>query len=286
MNGLQETLLKLARVGTSQPWLPGRYVLAEWAAKRLTGNTGIVMGSLGSYSYEFDFQDLMQRQVWFGLYDQTEINLLKRLLKPGDTFFDVGANVGCYSFQASQFVGSSGHVYAFEPIPYNVGVIKRNLSRNHIQNITLVPAAVSQSNGTLTLYQADDSQANTGVASIIQTPRKSRAVTVPMISLDSYTQQQQIDRIDVMKMDIEGAEYEALQGMKALLSGKVKPKIICEFNRFLLDKRHLNAEEVFNYLQGFGYRFYNISSTGLTPVDADIEIHDVMNILCTTEPTS
>ena len=143
------TILKLARTFISRTRLPGRYILAEMAAKLFAPPTGVVEGELGGFRLTLDFSDSIQRQIYFGLYDQPETALLGRLLRPGDVFLDVGANVGYYSLIASQNVGLKGQVHAFEPIAKNVRTLTRTIAENGISNIFVNQVAVGAQAGSL-----------------------------------------------------------------------------------------------------------------------------------------
>lgn len=155
-----------------------------------------------------------------GLIERPLRRTLLSVLRPGMTFFDVGANIGYFSLLAAQQVGSTGRVVAFEPVPRNLEFLRRNLTLNPALNIiTVVPAAVSESRGETTLHLGW----HEGNASLLADARGTTtdAISVPTLPLDAYLEEQGIERVDVLKMDIEGAEIFALAGMaKGLEAGR------------------------------------------------------------------
>ncbi len=276
---MRAAVLRLTREIIGNNWLPGHYVLSEFITQIIGAKQQVMEGHIGSYRVEFDFRDLLQRQMWFNLYDVQEIALVKTLLKPGDVFLDAGANIGFYSLVASQLVGETGQVHAFEPIQANVDQFNTTIERNKINNIEVNQIALGAAPGFLTIYQGDDPIGNSGWASVVQTERKNRPREVAVTSLDTYLQQQNIQQVALIKLDIEGAEFAALQGCQAILSSDFRPAIILELNEFLLTPNGLTASQILRHIEAYGYRFQLIGRT-LVDIDPSFQLHGVMNILC------
>ncbi|HUV88134.1 MAG TPA: FkbM family methyltransferase [Anaerolineae bacterium] len=277
------TTLELARRFVSRSRLPGRYILAEVAAKLFAPPTGVVEANLGSYRVAFDFGDLIQRQVYFGLYDQAETELLRRILGSGDIFLDLGANVGYYSLIASQIVGPEGRVHAFEPIGQNARVLTRTIAENGISNITVNEVAVGAEAGSLDLFVPDGDIGNSGWASIVPSERRPRTITVEMVAIDDYLAAQSVDRVRLVKMDIEGGELNALRGMERLLRQADAPDLLCEVNPFLLEKLGLGAGSLGQLLDKRGYLLYEVGSSGLKAIDPHDEIVRQINVFGTKD---
>ncbi len=108
------------------PWRL-RYLVSIMLLKRLMPVGQVVDGYVGAYRMSLDLRDQIQREIYLGFYEPIHIRLMTMsyVLKLGDVFFDVGANVGYYSLLASQLVGKLGHVHAFEPIAGNVAVLEQ-----------------------------------------------------------------------------------------------------------------------------------------------------------------
>jgi FkbM family methyltransferase len=156
---------------------------------------------------------------------------------------------------------------------------------NNIKNIIINSVAVGDSQGTLTLYYPDEKWQNSGWASVIPTARKTNEITVDMMTIDSYVAEKNISNIRLIKMDIEGAEYAALSGMKNLLSAPNAPDLICEINPFLFTKMEKDSRLLTELLAGFGYSIYLTNKLQNGPVDPSSVINSMSNIFCTKTPS-
>jgi FkbM family methyltransferase len=154
-------------------------------------------------------------------YEPHVTGAIEHALKPGGVFLDIGANIGYYTLLAAARVGSGGKVIAFEPNPRNCELLGKSVELNRFANVTLHSYAVSDQAGSFG-FSADDSNGRltAGEQEIAQ-------FQVETVVLDQFLAQEK--RIDVIKMDIEGFEGKALQGMKQLIR-RHTPVIISEFN--------------------------------------------------------
>ena len=165
-----------------------------------------------------------------GLYELDTHRTLRRLLKPGHHFVDVGANIGYFTMLAARWVGPSGRVDALEPDPVNRQRLRDNLCANKLEDrVNLHCVAASTHAAEITLYHptAGTLQANHGMASMYQSlVPDSQGHRVPTARLDEL-----IDRVpNVIKMDVEGAELQAIEGASRLLAGPTPPALIIEHN--------------------------------------------------------
>jgi FkbM family methyltransferase len=148
---------------------------------------------------------------WFGSYELPKQKAFSQALKPGDVVYDLGANVGFYSLLASVLVGPQGKVCSFEPAPRNLLILRKHLALNGITNCKIYEAAVSDSRGFAKFDPSGDwSQGHL-------TAVTTNSFTVPTISLDDLVSSGELPPPQVIKCDIEGAEYAALQGALKLL---------------------------------------------------------------------
>lgn len=274
-------LLNLAQKTISKGNFPGRYVLAEYVSWLLGPANDVVDGRIGEYTVSFDFKDQLQRQMYFGLYDPPETQLLYRLLQPGDIFLDVGANVGYYTLVASQIVGPDGQVHAFEPIAQNTAALRETITQNNISNILVNEVAVGATPGSLQLYVGDREIGNSGWASIVSSQKRTKGLTVEKISLDRYLQAREITQVQLVKLDIEGSELQALQGMESLLSGPDAPSLLCEVNPYLLGKLNLSPRVLTTYLDERGYLLFEVDRSAIRPIAPEHEITRLVNLFCT-----
>lgn len=155
-----------------------------------------------------------------------EQHLLSRLLKPGATFYDIGANVGFYSTIAARLVGPHGYVYAFEPFGPSADLARKNARLNGFENVTVVEAALMNEQAIVRLqmgnrWESAHYRIGNGVA--------GNSVEVSAISLDWYILQTAARAPDIVLVDVEGAEIEALHGMLGTIKAH-RPIIMCEIH--------------------------------------------------------
>ncbi len=160
-------------------------------------------------------------------HEPDETALLKKQLKPGMTFIDLGANIGYFTVIAAQCVGAEGKVYAFEPDPTNHAYLNKNISLNRLQNIETVSKVVLNISGPAILYLDEGNfGGHTCAKENIQT-RVANQLQVNAVTLDDFAAEKNI-RVDFLKMDIQGSEGLALE--KAVETIRRFPvKIMMEF---------------------------------------------------------
>lgn len=200
------------------------------------------------------------RKIALRLFERNETCFLRDHIKEGDICFDIGANVGYYTNLFASRVGSLGRVIAVDPIPRNVLLIKLASSINNTDDcVTVVWGAVSDTNKKLAISSDHDSS-----YASIHTQADAQKNTVDGITLDSLYARSGFPRIDVLKMDIEGWEYRALQGMHGILSNqKVRPRLMMiELYTEHLQKYDSSITQICEYLQQFDYQANVLDSSG------------------------
>lgn len=146
-------------------------------------------------------------------------------IKPGDVVFDVGANIGSFSIYAAHM---GANVVSFEPDPYNLKYITKNIEINNLQNnITLYDAAVTDKIGSTKLSVND----NHACGSIINTEGTTESIEVKTITIDKVVEELNVDKINLFKIDVEGAEYIILPSISTENYKKIK-NMIGEFHLF------------------------------------------------------
>jgi len=187
-------------------------------------------------------------------YETHVTNVMRPLLKPGMVVVDIGANVGYYALLAASRIGKSGSVHAFEPNEADCALLTMSLAANGFQNVILHKVAVADFDGVV----GYDTGGSNGAIS--RDDPNSRQFQVQAVKLDSLLPDEK--RIDLLKMDIEGAEGLALAGMTQLIA-RHRPIIFTEFFPLALQRRsHLTAEEYLNCLRDFGYNLHVIHRVG------------------------
>lgn len=181
-------------------------------------------------------------------YEPYTVQLFKHAVKPGAIVLDIGANVGYFSLIAARRAGSRGKVFAFEPAPENFELLKRNIEFNDLFNITPVPKAVSNESrvATLTLGELSDQHSLFRPALVAATG----TVDVECVALDDF-----LDGItpDVIKMDIEGNELCALDGMRRTVARSDALAMIVELNPVCLREASANALDLVLKLRRLGF---------------------------------
>jgi FkbM family methyltransferase len=211
----------------------GIATLHEKARKRLVASQtftfegGEVIGWLepAHIKMRLNPSEWVQREiVKHGCYDGINIGKLLEFLPEGGVFFDIGSNIGAFSFNACR---KASIVYAFDATEETYNRFQKMIDENEIQNISLFLNAVHSVDGeTVKIYTRD--AANLGANSMFGTG--SVANTVQTITLDSFAKQQNLQRLDVIKIDIEGNELNAFKGATEVLA-RFRPVIFCEVNR-------------------------------------------------------
>ncbi len=154
-------------------------------------------------------------------YPVTE--LLKSVLRPGMSFLDVGANIGYYSIVAA---ARCARVYAFEPVPKLFEALQRNVDLNPDFKILPQQVALTRYTGPTAFFVVDD-PANQGLSSLNELP-EAVAITIQAQTLDDFVREQKLQHVDLMKVDVEGAEEQVFQGGTDVLGSDAAPDIIFE----------------------------------------------------------
>jgi FkbM family methyltransferase len=170
--------------------------------------------------------------------------------------FDVGANVGGYIALAAAVVGPAGHVYAFEPGPDNLAALHDRFAG--FLNVTVIEAAVSDRRGMATLFtdRRDPRRHSLAPANV---GKSGPAVTVPQVCLDDY--RPPLKRLDVLKVDAQGAELLILRGAERLIRS-FHPALILEIWPAGLKNLRASADEVLQHVRSLGYKLHRLSADG------------------------
>lgn len=219
-----------------------------------------------------DLRDEVQRQIWFyGTYEPIESYIFTRLLRPGMVVIDAGANVGQYSMLAAIGVGSTGSVHSFEPIPSNFARLREHIIDNHLSNVRPNQSALWCEETTLSLGMPSSMVNNAGAYSVRAGYDSASTFKVHAISLDAYAVEQKLSRVDLIKMDIEGAEPFALRGGLSLIK-KFKPLILMEINQEALHGAGSSTAALWEIVSALGYRVWRIGHSPETSgTVADLE---------------
>ncbi len=200
-----------------------------------------------------------------GAYEPDVTALFRAFLKPGMSVVDLGANIGFFTLLSATLVAPEGHVFAVEPNPRNVRLLETSRRENGFTNITVLQVAAGAEHGLLVL---NTSYSNGTTSSL---PDDAAAVlgsqTVPAVRIDALLPPER--RIDLIKIDVEGAEHTALLGCEATIR-RHRPLIISEFSPGLMPGiSGVQGTDYLDWLMGLGYGLSVISPDGPSPADSD-----------------
>lgn len=204
-------------------------------------------------------EDVGRQLYLFNNFEKDEVEFFKNSIKNGDVCFDVGANIGYFTLLFSKFNGGSD-VHIFEPIKSNIEMIEKSLAINSIKNVTINQTAVGNSDGNISFSISEDS----AFSSIHDTGRKplSEVIEVGVLKIDTYVNQNDIKRIDVLKIDVEGAEELVIMGAKNTLTDPNKRPRLVMIELYDLNLKGFNTSrvEIIRKMKEYGYSPFVISN--------------------------
>jgi FkbM family methyltransferase len=213
---------------------------------------------LGAAWFRCSPLDHISRDVYFtGRYEPQETAMLRDLLRPGMTFVDVGANWGYFTLLAAGCVGPAGRIVSLEPDPRLFPLLRANIARNGYTGVVARQVAASDRRGAASFAGFDDQSEQWGLSHLTGEAGEGmfKVVTCPV---DALLDELRIDSVDLLKMDIEGAEELALLGMKEGLARHRYQRILLEVHPGLLFERGRTVADVLEYLRAAGYRGWEI----------------------------
>ena len=215
---------------------------------------GSVKAVVNQANMRLDLGEAIQRGMFLGTYEPEQTEWFRQCLKPGDTMIDVGASFGYYTTLGSMLVGPSGKVFAFEPSPMPAKVIEETITASDIRNVRLIRAAVGRENGQVPLFLPTTRYLHS--PSIIESDRSFQPLSVPMIALDLFEGLRGVNKVKLVKIDVEGYEPNVLDGMEQLAkSGRIE-NIICEFNSGWLRRNSTTPEQLLERFLSLGYHVH------------------------------
>ena len=220
-----------------------------------------------------DCREYIQRNIYFlGYYEVRETRMVSRLLRPGDTFVDVGANIGWYTLLAANQIGPNGKVFAFEPSRVVFGHLMHNVRLNNLSQVVTERLALADRSGVVQLRVAAGRGPGTG--SILPAGATDGDATeeVQTVRFDDYCRTHHLESVRLVKIDVEGAELMVLRGMREALERRAIQYLIIEVADSRLRSVGDSSKALLDLLQGYGYTLSHIGILRRTPVHADTPI--------------
>lgn len=240
----------------------GRYVLMNWFCRfssarpfqRPLGVTG------GRVRFICDLRDGIAREACFmGYYEPQETVLVRRLLRPGMTFVDAGANWGYYTLLAAHLVGPAGSVVAFEPHPELYRRLEENVTINRFDHIAVVEAAVAGEDGEMDMIGYGEGDLNQGISRLTTgAPPPGAGFRVATCRLGPRLDALGVGEVDLLKLDIEGAESLVVPTMADDLARARYRRILLELHPAALREQGQSPTEIIGQLTRHGYRVWRL----------------------------
>ena len=224
---------------------------------------GIAEVTRKGITWRLDLREGIDLYIYLlGVFEWMTVRAYSQLIKPGDVVLDIGANIGAHTLQFARLVGPSGHVYAFEPTQFAYDKLTRNISLNSRLAPTITAAQamlVADSSAALApeIYSSWPLRGETSAHGEHGGMLKSTSGAVTT-TLDAAIARLGIDKVDFVKLDVDGHERDVLEGWTTI--AKFNPKILLELAD-VGDARHVS--ELLSLLWKRGYRFFNLTSSPL-----------------------
>ncbi|HMD37359.1 MAG TPA: FkbM family methyltransferase [Vicinamibacterales bacterium] len=197
--------------------------------------------------------DAVSDMLFEGTFERDERALVDAFVKPGMTVLDVGAHAGLYTMIAAKRARPGGRVIAFEPSARERARLERHLRINGLADVTIEPIALGAVDGEVDLFVVETNQ--TGCNSLRRVPGEHAvAARVAIRRLDAYAADHGIDRVDFVKMDIEGGERDALLGGEALFR-RTRPALLVEIEPARIAPWGYDPREIFELVASWGYEW-------------------------------
>jgi FkbM family methyltransferase len=188
-----------------------------------------------------------------GAYEPLESELAAAILRPGDTFIDIGANIGYFTALGSEAVGQTGVVHAFEPGRATFMALSKTISALGLQNVTARNAAVAESAGMVEFWVSDSGRdAQQGMLRTGELRGDCHSVGVEAVQLDDYAGDWNFERrstLRLVKCDVEGAEVRVLRGAGGMLAGDSAPVWLIEHNRAALREHGFSSDDLCGFFR-------------------------------------
>jgi FkbM family methyltransferase len=205
--------MQIGNGNRAKDWLWGRFGSYLYDAKTPV----VVRTRYGPYLLGRTSNLVFRTIAGQGVWEPNLSNFITSRLRPGDTFVDVGANIGYYTVLAAQSVGREGAVVAVEPLPPALSELRRNIEINDFYNVRVLPIAAHDREGEITIRFS--SMADVGGASIVWTDERPLEAVVQTQPLSTSLSRKEIASARLFKVDVEGAEATAIRGLLAGANG-------------------------------------------------------------------
>lgn len=198
-----------------------------------------------------------QEIYWKGVYEEEILDFYTKHIHNGDTFVDIGTNIGEHTLFNAKLVGEKGCVVSFEPISRLFTQVKKSVELSGLHNINVINKACGEKEGEMTIYLRDQNIGGSSLVPFLE--KEGERETISIITADSILKDYK--KVDFIKIDTEGYEYEALLGLKETLK-KHTPSLLIEYSPIFYKHNQTGEEhngiKILSLLQSYGYSIFDL----------------------------
>lgn len=245
-----EKIINFCRKLSPKPFRAGFKKLYQ--RYKISNQDRIVTAVRDGIKYKLNLNELIDSSIYYeGCFELKTTSLINKFVKDGMTVLDIGANIGCHTLRFAKLVGKNGKVVAFEPMTFALTKLKDNIELNNFKNIIVEKIALSNVDGKRQTINFRASWTLDGNREDINQKEE-----IDFLTLDTYIRKKQINKVDFVKVDVDGYEYKVLVGAKETLQ-KFSPLILIELGKYTLSNFGDKLEDLVDFLYSLGYSFYS-----------------------------
>lgn len=261
----------------------GQWKVHAWLREKLRPNVDVDLEVVrDGHRWLLNPSDFVQTEFfWLGQRDGWDIQHAKRLVRPGDVIFDVGANFGHYAVTLADAAQRKCEVHAFEPFPPNTKRLRTNIRLNGMENIIQVhPVGLSDAVGVGKMMTRAD---NSGAATLAVTEEGAVAAQgIALTTMDAFCEEHRLAKLDFVKIDVEGFEERLLAGATASLR-RWTPLVLIEFDPPKLIRAGSSVDHLAAQFHELGYSLWVADRDRLVPLKELPRGQDYINVFCVPE---
>jgi FkbM family methyltransferase len=213
----------------------------------------------------YNDQGLSRELFVKGRREQLATRKMQQLLKTGDVVYDIGANIGYFALLESTIIGDEGHVFAVEPVPFNVDLLRQNIKINRRYNITVYDQAIGSFNGKSKISLSDEMNKCT----MSDLKESDNQIEIKVQTADMFSRGK--DKPTMLRMDVEGYEYEILKGAEKLLASKNLTDVFLELHPSLMHDN--DVEELLHLMRDKGFRIESMFRSDKDLFESGMRFH-------------
>ncbi len=225
-----------------------------------------INGVIFGLNFDYPIDEIFLKQIYFDCYEVSVAEMMKKILKPGDTFIDVGANIGNLTALGAGLVGKNGEVHSFEPIPLYFQKLRELAEKNPAYKIIINNCALGEKTGVSKIDFTKPPHIGGSTLNLNtlgeHIPRET--IEVPIKRLDDYIKERNLKKISLIKIDVEGFEFPVLKGLENYFKTiQDRPVIVCEIVPTAYPASGKSRLQLVEYMKSYGYWAYNIMNLKL-----------------------